>query len=111
MLWPPLRCSAPFIPSAPPLPITAKWWARWIPGHPQKRPGRIWSRSPPKHLSLIHICPGVAIALLVVFLIAALVLVGCMVAELVLTWKSAAFFRSIRIGGPPLPEPETDEIQ
>lgn len=34
----------------------------------------------------------------VVFLIAALVLVGCMVAELVLTWKSAAFFRSIRIG-------------
>lgn len=55
--------------------------------------------------------PGVAIALLVVFLIAALVLVGCMVAELVLTWKSAAFFRSIRIGGPPLPEPETDEIQ
>lgn len=54
---------------------------------------------------------GVAIALLVVFLIAALVLVGCMVAELVLTWKSAAFFRSIRIGGPPLPEPETDEIQ
>ena len=55
--------------------------------------------------------PGVAIALLVVLLIAALVLVGCMVAELVLTWKSAAFFRSIRIGGPPLPEPEMDEIQ
>ena len=60
-------------------------------------------------LAAIRSGPGAIWFLLVVALIAALVLVGCMVAELVLVWKSASFFRSIRVGGPPLPEPETDK--
>lgn len=61
-------------------------------------------------LAALRSGPG-AIPFLLVALIAALVLVGCMVAELVLVWKSASFFRSIRVGGPPLPGPETDETQ
>lgn len=60
-------------------------------------------------LAALRSASGVLLFLLVVALIAALVLAGCMVAELVLVWKSAAFFRSVRVGGPALPQPGMDE--
>lgn len=59
-------------------------------------------------LAVLRSASGVLLFLLVA-LIAALMLVGCMVAELVLVWKSAAFFRSVRVGSPSLPKPGMDE--
>lgn len=60
-------------------------------------------------LAALRSASGVLLFLLVVALIAALMLAGCMVAELVLVWKSAAFFRSVRVGSPSLPKPGMDE--